>query len=158
MANRSSFLHIYCVLYQLMPEKHSEDSLGALLYIGAFLYSIPCWKCSHTVPPYSISFVPSLSHSCVSPVRPLICLMYHLFRVSSVPHISFVPRLTLHLIISMSHIFRVSSFRPFPISQLSELVSTSSHPTESIILDKSRNVSNKMYIERTAHPVFRRYL
>lgn len=78
MANRSSFLHIYCILYQLMPEKHSEDSLGALLYIGAFSYSIPCWKCSHTVPPYNISFVPCLNHSCVSPITPLISLLMRL--------------------------------------------------------------------------------
>ena len=89
----------------------------------------------------------------ISSVPCLICTVSYLYRVSSLPCLIFtMSYLFAYLICSISHIFHVLRFRLFP--KLSDFVSSSSHVSESIMFDKSRNVSSKMYIERTAHPVF----
>ena len=64
----------------------------------------------------------------VSAIPSLICPMYQLFRVATIPrlifsrlmfpHLIFPHLMFPHLICSMSYIFRVSRFRPFPNSQI----------------------------------------
>ena len=131
-----------------------------------------CWKCSHTMSAYCISFVPCFICSYFSPILLLICPVYNLFRVSSVhvpssPRlicsesnlfcVSLVPRLIYSRSHSAPHLFHVpyiSCLKIYAISQLSDLVSALNHVSESIMLDKSGDMSRKMYIERTVHPVF----
>ncbi len=130
------------------------------------------WKWSHTVSAYRISFVPYFICSYISPIPPVIFPVYHPFRVSSI-RVSSAPRLicfashlflvspVLHLICSVSHsanhpfhVPHIPCLKIWTISQLSDLVSTSSHVSESIMLDQSWDMSRKIYIERKVHPVF----
>lgn len=78
--------------------------------------------------------------------------LYFHYISSQLSLISTVSYLFTCLICSIFHIFHVLRLRLF--SKPSNFVSSLSHVLESIMFDKSGNVSSKMYIEKKAHPVF----